>query len=152
MGERLGPLLEEHGCSTDPSLLRQLGEFCDIDHNGRVNYFELVNGLTWEDSLPELRQDLLESINATIYFHMDLIRCAFQCIDFDHRGCIQPADFATALETVHEVLNTARANSGAALTASQISALVAHLPREAGGCINYERFLRSFRIVDTLAR
>merc|ERR1712217_358600 len=46
----LAPALEKGGCPTDVDPLRRLARYCDVVGNGRINYFELLNGLTWEDS------------------------------------------------------------------------------------------------------
>jgi len=146
--QRLAPALQKGGCPADTPSLERLAAYCDVVGNGRVNYFELMNGLTWEDSLgPELREDMMETLNAAIYFNMAPTRRALQRFDPQGAGRISPEDFVTAMRGVNKALGP----DGGALSPSEVQELVVHLPRKECGKIDYDSFLKSFRIVDTLS-
>merc|ERR1712048_131532 len=145
--ERLGPALRRGGCPSDRLSLANLGKYCDIIGNGRINYFELLNGLTWEDSLgEEFERDMMESINAAIYFNSSTIRRALQRFDEEMRKLVSVEDFVTALSAVNTALtNGDQRGNIASLHRQQILAITDNLPRVEGYYINYEKFLNSFR-------
>eukprot|EP00929_Paragymnodinium_shiwhaense_P080536 TRINITY_DN42009_c0_g1_i1.p1 TRINITY_DN42009_c0_g1~~TRINITY_DN42009_c0_g1_i1.p1 ORF type:complete len:980 (+),score=227.17 TRINITY_DN42009_c0_g1_i1:79-3018(+) len=142
--------LEFRGCPADKDSLARLARYCDVLGNGRVNYFELLNSLTWEDSVGEsVKQDLMESVHAGIYFNAAAIRTAFHKLDETRCGTVSQDGFTSALKTVGAVLQTGRSGlEGGQLLSGQLDAIAQHLPKEADGTINYETFLASFRIVD----
>lgn len=148
---KLGPQLELAGCPSDPASLARLGAYCDVVGNGRVNYFELLNGLTWEDSLPELRTDIVSCLHAAVFFNQTPIRKALQTLDPDLCGFCSQDDFVTALSAVQTALATGRGGGDSDLTVEQIKTMADNIAKDDDGAINYERFLKSFRIVDTLS-
>jgi len=145
----IAPALEKGGCPADPESLRRLARYCDIVGNGRINYFELLNGLTWEESLgDEFRQDLIETLHSAIYFSIGPMRSALRRFDHDQDGLVTPEDFVKALRAVHTAL-TASGEWDCNLGRSEIEEIAAHLPKTLSDHIDYEAFIRSFRIVDT---
>jgi len=154
---KLDRALQRGGCPADHASLMRLAKYCDVVGNGHINYFELLNGLTWEDSLgPEFEQDLLETINASIYFNMTLIRRSVQRFDPDLTGLIFGKDLVAALKAVHTVItaeNSTRSQSAdsGSITKFQIQIIAQNLTRDDDGRIDYERFLDSFHVVDTHA-
>lgn len=147
----IGPALERGGCPADHDSLHRLAKYFDVVGNGRINYFELLNSLTWEDSLgSELREDLLETINAAMYFNVAPIRRSLQKLDPEKCGRVTPSDFVQALRAVHTALSAGRGEEGSRFTRGQIDTIVDHLPREHDQRVDYERFLASFRVVDTM--
>lgn len=36
----------------DEKLLDQLFDYCDVDHDGLINYLEFANFLNWKDKMP----------------------------------------------------------------------------------------------------
>eukprot|EP00927_Polykrikos_kofoidii_P002951 TRINITY_DN11173_c0_g1_i1.p1 TRINITY_DN11173_c0_g1~~TRINITY_DN11173_c0_g1_i1.p1 ORF type:complete len:965 (-),score=169.71 TRINITY_DN11173_c0_g1_i1:54-2948(-) len=147
---KLAPALNKGGCPSDPASLHRIAQYCDVLRTGRINYFEFLNSLTWEDSLGEdLKADLMESIHAGIFFNMAPIRRALQNFDPEREGRITPQDCEAALRAVHTALCGGRGREDVdSLTTTQINAIARHLPVEADGRIDYERFLASFRVVD----
>lgn len=145
----LGPQLNAAGVPTDDESLARLARACDVVGNGHINYFELLNSLTWEDSLgDELRSDLMETMHAAIYFNMGSIRTAMRKFDPEFGGMISVQDFTTALRAVRTALTAAGEDESGGLGAGEVEEMARHLPRESD-MINYEAFLRSFRIIDT---
>jgi len=142
--------LEKRSCPADKESLARLARYCDVLGNGRINYFELLNSLTWEDSVAEgVREDLMESIYAGIYFNLAPIRTAFHKLDVQRSGCLAQDGFVSALKTVSAVLGSGRKSlEGGQVLAGQLDAIAQHLPKEEDDSINYEKFLASFRIVD----
>merc|ERR1712224_839885 len=66
---RLRPRLEKNGCPNSNEQLADIAKYCDVMGNGRVNYFELLNGLSWDDSIgPEMKEDLIDGVHAAIFF------------------------------------------------------------------------------------
>jgi len=146
--QRLSAKLELCGCPSDPDSLTRIATYCDLVGNGRLNYFELLNALSWEDALgPELQEDVMESVHAAIYFNMAPIRRALEGFDKEHKGSITPEDFKTALNGV----STALGPDGDGLTKTEIDTMAVHLLSSETGLIDYASFLRSFCIVDTHA-
>jgi len=144
--QQIGPALSRAGCPADTASLTKLATYCDVSESGHINYYELLNGLTWQDSLGlELQQDMAESVNAAIYFHMVPVERALRGFDIRSTGHVSPEHFTAALRAV----TTAVGSNTGALSRTEISSLVEHLPQH-DGLVNYENFLRSFRIVDTL--
>lgn len=144
--------LEKAGCPTDEGSLRRLTRCCDVVGNGHINYFELLNSLTWEDSLgDEIRADLMETMHAAIFFNMATIRSAMRKFDTQHVGLIAPPDFALAVRAVRTALTAAGEDESSVLGAGEVDEMLRNLPRNDGGLINYEDFLKSFRIIDTQA-
>lgn len=147
----LGPALEQGGCPTDEESLRRLARFCDVGGNGRINYFELLNSLTWEESLgDDFRQDLMESLHSAMYFNVAPARSSLQKFDSALSGRVSPDNFVKALRAVHAALS-ATGEYECGLSRTDIEDMALHLPRCDDGCIDYEAFLKSFRIVDTFA-
>jgi len=148
----LAPQLETSGCPSDEESLRRLMRYCDVVGTGRINYFELLNGLTWDDSLgDEFRADLIETLHATIFFNIDPMRAALRKFDLELNGLVSPDDFSKALRAVHTTLTASGEFGGSGLGRSEIDEISLHLPRVGHGSIDYEAFLKSFRIVDTLS-
>jgi len=146
--QRIGTSLEKRGCPSDAASLARVGKYCDIAGNGRVNYFELLNALTWEESIgPEFKTDMFETINGAIYFNQATIRRALQQFDPELRGTVTPGNFVTAVRAVQTALVGTQGADG--LTAVQIETIADHIPRERDNTINYDKFLNSFKIVDT---
>eukprot|EP00811_Abedinium_folium_P022682 NODE_3210_length_2074_cov_8.057524.p1 GENE.NODE_3210_length_2074_cov_8.057524~~NODE_3210_length_2074_cov_8.057524.p1 ORF type:complete len:645 (-),score=143.08 NODE_3210_length_2074_cov_8.057524:139-2073(-) len=150
----LGPLpsFSQMGDGSADVAFQSLWKHLDVDCNNRVSFFELLNSLTWEESLgTQLQEDLVESMNAAIFFNISLIRRTLQRFDVDQDGFVPPDAFLTALTAVVDVLATGGDHTQADLTRQQAGAIVSSLPVETNGRINYEAFLRSFCIVDTEA-
>uniref|UniRef100_A0A6T1AN62 Serine/threonine-protein phosphatase n=1 Tax=Alexandrium monilatum TaxID=311494 RepID=A0A6T1AN62_9DINO len=144
--QRLGPALERGGCPSDPDSLQRITVYCDITGTGRMNYFELLNALSWEDALgPELQKDIMETVNAAIYFNMVPIRKALMAFDRDRQGTVSPEDFVMALTGVSHALGPDEGG----LTKTEIDTIAVHLPRLGNGLIDYQSFLKSFHIVDS---
>lgn len=147
---KLAPSLQKVGVPTDRTSLARLLKYVDTDGNGRINIFEMFNGFTSECSLGEdFQQDVLEPINAAIYFNIAPIRSALLHFDPDHRGQVSNQDFINALMAVQSALS-AGLNGTNALTRLQIAAIADSVERSGDGRIHYEKFLGSFRIVDTV--
>lgn len=147
----LTPGLTKAGIPTDDTSLARLVRCIDVVGTGHVNYFELLNSLTWEDSLgDELQADLVETMHAAIYFNMVAIRGAMRRFDPDFTGCIASGDFVTALRAVRTALTAAGDDESGGLGAGEVEEMSRNLPRNANGMINYEDFLKSFRIIDTM--
>jgi len=144
--QQIGPTLNRGGCPVDTASLTKLAMYCDVLDSGRINYYELLNCMTWQDSLgPELQEDMAESMNAAIYFNMVPVERALRGFDPGSTGHVSPEQFMTALRAV----TTALGSNAGGLSRTEISCLVEHLPQH-DGLIDYKSFLRSFRIVDTL--
>jgi protein phosphatase len=146
----LRPRLEKNGCPCSDSELKDIASYCDVNGNdGRINYFELLNGLMWDDSLgPEMKEDLLDGLHAAVFFNATPIRHAMQQFDTDGCGLVTKQHFELALQAVYSALTAVEA--GELLTKEQISTITASLSQEVDGRINYVNFLDSFRVVDTL--
>eukprot|EP00929_Paragymnodinium_shiwhaense_P030814 TRINITY_DN17391_c0_g1_i1.p1 TRINITY_DN17391_c0_g1~~TRINITY_DN17391_c0_g1_i1.p1 ORF type:complete len:946 (+),score=228.68 TRINITY_DN17391_c0_g1_i1:132-2969(+) len=145
----LGPALQVGGCPSDKASLSRIARYCDVLGNGRVNYFDFLNGLTWEDSLnSDFESDMLESINAAIYFNIGALRRALQRFDPTLQKRVRKTEFVVALKAVHAALLPDREGNNC-LTPLQIEAIAEHIQLEDDETVNYEKFLGSFRIVDT---
>jgi len=144
---RLAPSLEQKGCPSDPESLERLAKYCDVDNSGLVNYFELLNAMTWGESVgPEMTADILETYHAAIYFNRNTIRLAMGRFDPTRTGKVSRENFSTGLMAVANGLNNANS-----LSKFQVEAIAAALPQNEEGLIDYERWLNSFHIVDTAA-
>jgi len=145
----LAPSLAKCGCPTDIDTLTRLARCCDVTGNGHVNYFELLNGLTWEDSLgDDFKQDLLETLHAAIYFNIVPMRAALQKFDLELSGTISRDEFVRAATAVHTALVASGGAERCGIGRQDIEELAKHLPSKCGR-IDYEAFLKSFRVVDT---
>lgn len=144
---RLRPRLEKNSCPCSDKELADIAKYCDVMGNGRVNYFELLNGLTWDDSLgPEMKEDLIDGVHAAIFFNQMPITRALKEFDSEGKGIVTTSQFAQALQAVFGALTAV--DAGEELTKEQIVTIAESLPQEADGGINYVRFLESFRVVD----
>lgn len=147
---KLGRLLEGKGVPTDKVSLMRLAKYVDTDGNGRLNFFELLNGFTWEDALgDDFQQDVLETINSALYFNIAPIRSALLRFDMENTGEVSSQDFIIALMAVQSALSAGCSGSNG-LTRLQIAAIADTIARSGDGRINYEKFLGSFRVVDTM--
>jgi len=145
--QKLKPKLEKNGCPCSDEELASIATYCDVMGNGRINYFELLNGLTWGDSIgPDLQEDLVHGMHATIYFNRPVIRHALAKFDQSNCGVVSRSQFTNALQAVFTALTAS--SVGEELTRSQIDTIAKSLPQEPGGGIHYAKFLDSFRIVD----
>lgn len=146
---KLATSLEGNGVPCDQMSLARLAKYMDIDGNGRINFFEFLNGLTIEDALGEdFQQDLLETMHAAIYFNVVPIRSALIRFDTELSGEVSSQDFVIALMAVQSALSAGVSGCNG-LTRLQVSAIADSISKN-GDNISYEKFLGSFRIVDTM--
>lgn len=141
--------LQAAGIPTDDVTFRRFLEACDVGGNGHLNYFELLNVLTWEETLgDDLQEELMETTYAAIYFNLSSIRAAFRKYDSAYTGWVSPEHFQKALLAVRTALTASGEDGSGGLGQQEIKELTDNLPRQ-DGFINYDGFLKSFRIVDS---
>lgn len=138
----------------DTAKLIQVGEYIDIVGNGKINYLEFLNAFHVEDSSgPQLEEDILEYIYRILHFTLEQpLRRSFRVEDPDNIGQITKSQFERCLNATIATRNPPD------LTKGQLKCLADTLslqtppdaPEGAEPLLDYEDWLNSFEIVDTV--
>lgn len=135
----------------------ELARTIDQAKTGRINYlsflglFSAAEMAAGQGVSPLLSRTtpasvFIEQICATIWANDVVLSRAFRSFDPKGTSTIAPAQFKSALEA----MNSAVASPYSPITPAQIQQLVASLPLEASGMINYKDFMAAFEVRDKL--
>eukprot|EP01062_Namystynia_karyoxenos_P058348 TRINITY_DN49909_c0_g1_i1.p1 TRINITY_DN49909_c0_g1~~TRINITY_DN49909_c0_g1_i1.p1 ORF type:complete len:977 (+),score=324.34 TRINITY_DN49909_c0_g1_i1:107-2932(+) len=129
-----------------PEELATICAYVNVVGNEHINYLEFLNAFHLEDkSGPELAEDVLEYIYRLIHFEFEIpLLRTFRSQDPEHIGRITKQQFQECVQAV----NSTRQPPD--MTPQQIHCLVDTLSLSEDGTIDYEDWLNSFEIVDTL--
>eukprot|EP00755_Sulcionema_specki_P035531 Sspe_Gene.2475::Locus_820_Transcript_1_1_Confidence_1.000_Length_2730::g.2475::m.2475 len=85
--------------------LDQIGVYCDVVGNGRINYLEFLHAFHIEDTAgPGLAEDVLEQVHRVLYFDFSIpLMRSLRVVDEEDTGRVTAAQFERVLETVNNL-------------------------------------------------
>eukprot|EP00756_Hemistasia_phaeocysticola_P064381 Hpha_TRINITY_DN7751_c0_g1::TRINITY_DN7751_c0_g1_i2::g.85490::m.85490 len=121
-------------------------KYCDQVGSDNINYLEFLNAFHLEDSAgPELAEDVLEYIYRIIHFEFEVpLRRTFRSQDAEASGRITREQFESCVYAVNAT------RSPPAMTEQQVATLAETLSLAEDGMLDYEDWLNSFEIIDTV--
>lgn len=148
-----------HNIEVDGKLLTHdtlvdMAKAIDVTGNGEINYLEFTQAFEQtNEGSKDIKDTLAEDVTTVLFRHRMAIRAGCQYLDEDGNGAISAEDFIKVLQGV----NAALSRPERSFTQMQIELLVDAIskPQDAHDgstrqVVDYDTFLRSFVIVDTL--
>lgn len=129
----------------DRAMLVELAKIVDSSASGTINYLEFLQAFSIEDKAGGGLTDMLaEHITTLLFRHRQALRVGCNFFDKVGTGHVYRTDFLSVLEGV----NSAISRPERQLTVAQLELLVEAAANDDGD-IDYEEFIRSFKIDDT---
>jgi len=154
--ERCSHELDRQGVPSDANSRMAIADYMDCDKNGRVNYLELLATLMpyekprLNGAVHPLTEDLVEAVSVAIYANKaTLITALREQFDPERKGLVSQAEFIQVVSALGQIAPSQGAD-GTLLPRVQIEALASELACFSSGQVEYETFINSFRILDSL--